>query len=412
MRRLIYSFTIIAVLFGLVLVAPASAAPARADRGAWATGVAYAVGDTVTYAGSTYKCLQAHTSQSDWTPPAVPALWQLVGTASTATNTAVGPTATRTRTPTSGPTATRTNTPSGPTPTRTNTPVGATATRTNTPAPTATSGGSGCWPAWVSTQVYTQGAQVSEGGRNYQANYWTQGNDPATNSGPIGTGQPWIPMLFCGGAPSPTPGGSGLAAIITSAQFDQMFPSRNAFYTYQGLLTAAAFYPAFAGTGGTTIEKQEAAAAMANFAHETGGLWYIEEVAKAPYCDSTNTQYPCAAGKEYYGRGPIQISWNFNYGAAGVALGLPILANPDLVAQDSSVAWKTALWYWMTQNGPGTMPAHSCMTGGSGFGCTIRSINGALECNGGNTAEMQDRVNYYNTFTGILGVAPGSNLTC
>lgn len=44
----------------------------------WAAGVAYAVNDEVTYQGSTYRCLQAHTSQAGWTPTAVPALWQAV----------------------------------------------------------------------------------------------------------------------------------------------------------------------------------------------------------------------------------------------------------------------------------------------------------------------------------------------
>ena len=44
----------------------------------WATGVAYAVGDEVTYRGATYRCLQAHTSLAGWTPAAVPALWQAV----------------------------------------------------------------------------------------------------------------------------------------------------------------------------------------------------------------------------------------------------------------------------------------------------------------------------------------------
>lgn len=46
--------------------------------GAWAVGVAYNIGDEVTYNGHTYKCLQAHTSQAGWTPSAVPALWQLL----------------------------------------------------------------------------------------------------------------------------------------------------------------------------------------------------------------------------------------------------------------------------------------------------------------------------------------------
>jgi len=77
MRRLIYIALVLTVLLGLVFVMPASAAPARADRGAWAPNVAYAVNDTVTYGGSTYKCLQAHTSQTGWEPPNTPSLWQL-----------------------------------------------------------------------------------------------------------------------------------------------------------------------------------------------------------------------------------------------------------------------------------------------------------------------------------------------
>lgn len=41
----------------------------------WASGVAYEVGDRRQYDGLLYRCVQAHTSQTDWTPPAVPALW-------------------------------------------------------------------------------------------------------------------------------------------------------------------------------------------------------------------------------------------------------------------------------------------------------------------------------------------------
>lgn len=41
----------------------------------WEDGKAYAVGDRVKYNGLLYRCVQAHTSQSDWTPDVVPALW-------------------------------------------------------------------------------------------------------------------------------------------------------------------------------------------------------------------------------------------------------------------------------------------------------------------------------------------------
>lgn len=41
----------------------------------WETSKAYAVGDRVKYNGLLYRCVQAHTSQSDWTPDITPALW-------------------------------------------------------------------------------------------------------------------------------------------------------------------------------------------------------------------------------------------------------------------------------------------------------------------------------------------------
>lgn len=44
---------------------------------AWAPGVAYPVGQLVTHGGVTYRAVQAHTSQTGWEPPAVPALWSV-----------------------------------------------------------------------------------------------------------------------------------------------------------------------------------------------------------------------------------------------------------------------------------------------------------------------------------------------
>lgn len=41
----------------------------------WASDTDYAVGDRVSYEGTLYKCLTAHTSQSTWTPDASPSLW-------------------------------------------------------------------------------------------------------------------------------------------------------------------------------------------------------------------------------------------------------------------------------------------------------------------------------------------------
>ncbi|MQY15416.1 hypothetical protein SRB5_55980 [Streptomyces sp. RB5] len=210
-------------------------------------------------------------------------------------------------------------------------------------------------------------------------------------------------------------GGTPSGFVVSEAQFNQMFPNRNPFYTYAGLVAAGKKYPAFAGTGSDTVRKQEAAAFLANVNHETGGLVYIVEqnTANYPhYCD-WNQPYGCPAGQAaYYGRGPIQLSWNFNYKAAGDALGIDLLNNPWRVETDPAVAMMTGLWYWNTQTGPGSMTPHNAMVNGAGFGQTIRSINGSLECDGRNPAQVQSRVDAYIRFTAILGVTPGANLYC
>ncbi|MFB6894177.1 M4 family metallopeptidase [Kitasatospora sp. NPDC056327] len=46
--------------------------------GTWAAGTNYQAGDTVTYNGASYRCLQGHTALVGWEPPNVPALWQAV----------------------------------------------------------------------------------------------------------------------------------------------------------------------------------------------------------------------------------------------------------------------------------------------------------------------------------------------
>ncbi|MFF6790837.1 putative chitinase [Streptomyces filamentosus] len=263
-----------------------------------------------------------------------------------------------------------------------------------------------CVGAWNSGQVYTGGMTASYNGHNWYAKWWTQNERP-------GSSDVWRDEGACGTGGGGTPDPSGF--VVTEAQFNQMFPNRNPFYTYAGLVAAAKKYPAFAGTGSDTVKKQEAAAFLANVSHETGGLYYIVEqnTANYPhYCDA-NQPYGCPAGQAaYYGRGPIQLSWNFNYKAAGDALGIDLLNNPWRVEQDPAVAMMTGLWYWNTQNGPGTMTAHNAMVNGAGFGQTIWAINGSLECNGGNPAQVQSRVTKYQQFTQILGVPAGSNLSC
>ncbi|CAL5031274.1 unnamed protein product [Urochloa decumbens] len=215
-----------------------------------------------------------------------------------------------------------------------------------------------------------------------------------------------LALLLCAASQS---SGTSMSSVVTEAFFNgikNQAPSScegKNFYTRSAFLSAADSFPGFAHGGTEADGKREVAAFFAHTTHETGHFCYISEINKANvFCDPME-QWPCVPGKKYYGRGPLQISWNFNYGPAGKSIGVDLLANPDKAAQDPVVSFKTALWIWMNN-------AHQAMP--KGFGATIRAINGALECNGKNTAQMNARVGYYKQYCQQLGVDPGNNLTC
>ncbi|CAN1304090.1 Endochitinase At2g43590 [Linum perenne] len=201
-----------------------------------------------------------------------------------------------------------------------------------------------------------------------------------------------------------------VANIVTPAFFNGIrnrAPNNCAgksFYTREAFIQAARSYPSF----GNRESKREVAAFFAHVTHETGHfVWctefcYVEEIERGTYCDSSSTKYPCVSGKQYYGRGPLQLSWNYNYGACGKANGFDGLRNPEAVANDRVLTWKTALWFWTTSVRP---------TERKGFGETIHRVNG-MECNRGNTDEVEDRVRYYIEYCKQLDVTPGQHIRC
>jgi basic endochitinase B len=211
-----------------------------------------------------------------------------------------------------------------------------------------------------------------------------------------------------------TPG--SCADVVSQQMFEGFFPARNAFYTYAGFAAAAKLWPRFCGEGSADIKKQEAAAFFAHLVQESGSLRYLEEIGcengscAAKYCDNTRTDFPCAAGQSYHGRGPMQLSWNYNYGSAGKALGLSFLAQPASVLASPTNAFNAGLWFWMTRQPIDS--AHNTIVSGQGFGATIKIVNGPLECGGKNPTAVQNRVNAYLDFTTRLGVAPGPNTGC
>lgn len=61
-----------------------------------------------------------------------------------------------------------------------------------------------CSAAWSSNAVYVAGNTVSYDGKNYTANWWTQGNTPSTANGVAGSGQPWTTGASCQAASTTT----------------------------------------------------------------------------------------------------------------------------------------------------------------------------------------------------------------
>lgn len=194
----------------------------------------------------------------------------------------------------------------------------------------------------------------------------------------------------------------------------------------------------FCNTGDNTSDKRELAAFFANISQETTGGW--EPVGGGTYgayekwglsavqengqsCSSYKTftgDYPAAAGACYYGRGPIQISWNYNYGRFSDFLygDTRLLTSPDEVHTNGVTTFKSAIWFWMTPQCP-KPSCHQAMqetfdeTEGSytqpkmskkGFLHTVNIINGGVECrNSGNFVKVKRRSDLYGEYMKMLG---------
>ncbi|KAE8690713.1 putative Eukaryotic translation initiation factor 3 subunit A [Hibiscus syriacus] len=87
------------------------------------------------------------------------------------------------------------------------------------------------------------------------------------------------------------------------------------------------------------------------------------------YCQP-NPAYPCAPAGQYFGKGPMQLSWNYNNGQCGRAIGVDLLHNPDLLETDATICFKSAFWFWMAAQPP-KPSCHNVIVGAwQWLGCT------------------------------------------
>lgn len=115
---------------------------------------------------------------------------------------------------------------------------------------------------------------------------------------------------------------------------------------------------------------------------------------------------------------------DYNYQQAGKAIGVDLLNNPDLVATNAVISFKTAIWFWMTPQGnkPSShdvitnrwTPSAADRSAGrvSGYGVITNIINGGLECGHGQDPRVEDRIGFYKRYCDLLGVSYGPNLDC
>ena len=241
---------------------------------------------------------------------------------------------------------------------------------------------------------------------------------------------------------------------LDEAKWNELFPNRYGkgelnrvkggkdFYSFNSFVKAARYFPEFL-SGNETSQKRELAAFLANIAQETSGGWdeapggyfkwglyFLKETSatKNDYADYTKKNYPPVKGKSYYGRGPKQLSWNYNYGQFSEAwFGTKdsLLQHPEWVEQNAVLAFASAIWFWMTPQYP-KPSCHEIMTGKwkpndmdiqkgrkPGFGATVNVINGGVECGSGKDMDKTVyRYRYYKYFCKYFKVTPGENIEC
>ena len=283
-----------------------------------------------------------------------------------------------------------------------------------------------------------------------------------------------------GNGGSSSEGLAGLVELgyIDESTFNSMFPHRNNdpsstaqgvdTYTWDGFSKAAAEFTAagFLNVGSTDDRLRELAAFLANTSHETGnstgsyalsnigggigntrydaGYYFQQEqycaaggsgygYTACDYCElGFGYDYACdwlyADGNKfdyyYYGRGPLQLSYNYNYGPfseyyyngdADV-----LLYDANKMLEDSEVAFASALWFWMTVQSP-KPSMHQVMVGTyepsledqslgryPGFGMSINVLNGGVECGATPSAgtaaydKIRNRLGYYLTYLNLF----------
>jgi basic endochitinase B len=244
--------------------------------------------------------------------------------------------------------------------------------------------------------------------------------------------------------------------IISKKDWNLLFPNRfgcgmefknkntKDFYSYDAFIKSCSYFPEFMN-GNDSTNSRELCAFLANIAQETSGGWeeapggyfkwglhFVEEIQadsnRNLYADYSKPLFPPVKGVSYRGRGPKQISWNYNYAQfseAWYGSKDTLLNHPERLAKDAVLSFASALWFWMTPQYP-KPSCHDVISGKwipdekdrekgrtAGFGATVNIINGGVECGQGKDLQKTEyRYKYYLYFCNYFKINPGNNIEC
>jgi hypothetical protein len=238
--------------------------------------------------------------------------------------------------------------------------------------------------------------------------------------------------------PTQSPSDTETCSGLTEDMFQVMAPNAKQPYSYTGFCNAVASWNENQSTKDVKIfegEKKivELAAFFGHVLHESAALTAVREITvcgdfatvndkgfckpvgytggeySADYCDPTKG-CPCnskvsesgekpgfiESNKMFYGRGPIQLSWSYNYkdlqDKGYLPQGVDVCANPDVIATNAEYTWISVFYFWATNKVAEVVVPEQ---GEGDWGSALQIIN-SRECKAdAPKGPLQQRLNYY-----------------